>query len=172
MVAYYFNNLLQESLWIFYLLPYFILGTGFIGLFIISIIKKNKVGIALGGVFLTAIGTIFLLNSELFKSKKVLEATLMDDLSAIHLTLRENQKFEVNASTLFTEDNFIGKYQLEGDKIIFLDKQYSNDFIPDTVTIVGDKIILKFDNGKPVLDFATYFNIKKNEIKTTPQQHL
>ena len=164
--AYFFRDYLFEKLWIFFLFPYLILGVQLVGLFILTIIKKNKAGIILGGLILSSIGGILLLHSELFKSKKVLEATLMDDLSAIHLTLRENQQFEVNSSTLFTEDYFYGRYKIAGNQIIFLDKRYSNDYIPDTVTIVGDKIILRFEDGKPVTDFATFFDIKKNEIKT------
>lgn len=90
----------------------------------------------------------------------------MDDLSAIHLTLREDNSFEVVSSTVFTEQIFKGKYQLLGDKIIFEDRPYDNDFIPDTLIIIGDKIVFKFDkNGKPITDFASYFDIKRNKIQ-------
>ena len=90
----------------------------------------------------------------------------MDDLSAIHLTLRADKKFEMVSSNMFNEDVYKGNYHIIDNKIIFEDKRYSNDFIPDTLTIIDDKIILRFDlNGKPVTDFATYFDIKKNKIK-------
>ena len=109
---------------------------------------------------LTVIIITLLLKSELFKSEKVLEATLIDDMSAIRLTLRKDMQFEVNASTVFTENIFTGEYKLEDNKIIFLEKRYNNDFIPDTVQIIGDKIILKFDKeGKPITEFATFFQI-------------
>ena len=102
----------------------------------------------------------------MFKSKKILEATLMDDLSAIHLTLRADKKFEMVSSNMFSEKVYKGNYQIVDNKIIFKDKRYDNDFIPDTVTIIGDKIIIRFDeSGKPITDFATYFDIKRNEIK-------
>lgn len=93
----------------------------------------------------------------------------MDDLSAIHLTLRADNKFEVISSNMFNEDIYQGNYALIDNKIIFKDKRYSNDFIPDTLTIIGEKIILRFDKtGNPVTDFATYFDIKRNEIKNAP----
>jgi len=161
-LAYFFRDYLYEKLCIFFLIPYLILGVSLICLFILTIVNKNKAGIVLGSLILSS---ILLIQSELFKSKIILQATLTDDLSAIHLTLRENQQFELNSSTLFTEDYFYGKYKLVNDKIIFLDKRYSNDFIPDTVTVIGDKVIIKFENGKPVTDFATYFDINRNEIK-------
>ncbi|MBC5773812.1 hypothetical protein H8S95_07035 [Pontibacter sp. KCTC 32443] len=165
-VAYFNIDYLSERLWIFYLFPFLILIVQLLGLFIFTIIKKNRAGTLVGGLIILSIVSTFLYNSELVKSKRVLQATLMDDLSAIHLTLRENRQFEVNASTLFTEDYFYGKYKVIDNKIIFLDKRYNNDFIPDTVTIVGDKIILEFENGEPNTDFASYFDIKKNELKS------
>jgi hypothetical protein len=87
----------------------------------------------------------------------------------INLTLRKNNTFEVSIATIFSEHNFKGKYKLINDKIIFLDKPYDNNFIPDTVSISNDKIILKFDkDNNPVTDFATYFNITKNILKNSP----
>ena len=166
LVSFYFQDFLLEQLWIFYLFPLFIFGGGFVGLFIVEVNNKNKVGVLCGCLMLLPIMTVLLINSEVFKSKKVLEATLTDDLSAIYLTLRENQQFEVTASTLFTEEHFQGSYQINGSKIIFMNKRYVNDLIPDTVTIVGDKIFLKYDKeGNPVTEFASYFDVKNNNIK-------
>ena len=91
-----------------------------------------------------------------------------DDLSVINLTLRRNNTFEVSVATIFSSQNFNGKYKLIDDKIIFLDKPYDNEFIPDTLTIDKDKIILKFDKDmKPVTDFATYFDINLNKLKNS-----
>lgn len=164
-----FNDYLFEKLWIFYLLPIVLLGLAFLILFIFAIIKRRRKSIFIGIIMIGSIFIFELSNSEIFKGKKVIEATLMDDLSAIHLTLRDNNNFEVNASTMFTEQIFKGTYRLQNNKIIFNDKHYDNDFIPDTLTIIEDKIILKFDsNGIPNTDFANYFDIKKNRLNSTP----
>ena len=165
-VTYFLTDYLYDKLWIFYLFPMFIIGSTFIAFFILTIAKKQKKGIIAGTIIICILLISILLNSELFESRKVLEAKLTDDLSSINLTLRENNKFEVVASTVFTEETFVGNYQIIGNKIIFKDKRYSNDFIPDTVRIIGNSIIVRFDkNGKPVTDFATYFEITKNELK-------
>ena len=169
LATYFLSDYLFEKLWIFYLLPLVLFGLAFLIFFILTITQKNKSGILIG-IFI--IGTVFvaeLFSSELFKSKKILEATLMDDLSAIHLTLREDHKFEVVSSTMFSEQTFKGDYRLLDNKIIFKDRPYDNDFIPDTLTIIGDKIICRFDkSGNAVTDFATYFEIKRNERKKAP----
>ena len=105
------------------------------------------------------------LRSEVFKSEKILEATLNDDLSSLHLTLRKNKSFQMTSVTMFSHETFNGTYNLTNDKIIFLDKPYDNDFIPDTLTIIGDKIILQFDSsGKPRTDFASFFSIHQNKL--------
>ena len=164
LISLYLSDYLFDVLWIFYLFPYLIFGGSFISLLAIAIAKKYRQSSIIGISLLTIMIIALSLNSELFKSEKILEATLIDDLSAIRLTLRENMQFEVNASNVFTEDTYTGKYELIGNKIIFLDERYSNDFIPDTVQIVEDKIILKFDiKGNPVTDFATFFQINKNK---------
>jgi len=160
---------LFEKFWIFALLPLGLFGLAFILFFILTITKKNKRGILIGILIIGTIFVIELFSSELFKSKKVLEATLMDDLSAIHLTLRADNTFEVVSSTMFSEQTFKGDYILIDNKIVFKDRPYDNDFIPDTLVIVGDKIICRFDkNGNAITDFATYFDIKRNETKNAP----
>ena len=167
--TYFLNDYLYEKFWVFSLLPLGLFGLVFLVFFILTITQKNKRGILIG---ILIIGTVFvteLFCSELFKSKKILEATLMDDLSAINLTLRANNTFEVVSSTMFSEQTFKGDYKLSNNKIVFKDRPYDNDFIPDTLVIVGDKIICRFDkNGNAVTDFATYFVIKKNETKNAP----
>lgn len=171
LAAYFFSGYLYETLWILSLLPLMVFGIGFLVFFILTIKQKNKFGILTG---ILVLGTVFsteLLGSELFKSKKVLEASLKDDLSEVRLTLREDKTFEIVSQTLFTEQIFKGNYQLFGSKLIFKDKPYADDFIPDTLTIVEDKIICRFDkNGYAVTDFATYFDIKRNELKNPSGQ--
>lgn len=165
-VTYFLSDYLYDKLWIFYLFPMFIIGYTFFAFFILTIKRKHKNGIIAGTIIISILLISILLNSELFASRKVLVAKLTDDLSSINLTLRENNTFEVVASTAFTDETYVGTYQIAGNKIIFKDKRYSNDLIPDTVRIIDNKIIVRFDqNGKPVTDFATFFEITKNEIK-------
>jgi hypothetical protein len=169
LATYYLRDFLWDKIWLFSIIPLVLFGMSFLGLFILTITNKNRQGIIIG---IAVIGTVFLselITLEIFKSKKILEATLMDDLSAIHLTLRADKKFEIVSSNMFEEKVYIGNYDLIDNKIVFKDKRYSNDFIPDTLTIIGDKIVVRFDkNGNPITHFATYFDIKRNEIKNAP----
>lgn len=169
LMAYFLSDYLFEKFWVFYLLPLWLLGIAFFIFFILTLVQNNKKGILIGVLIIGMVLISELFSSELFKSKKVLEATLKDDLSNIHLTLRADNKFEVVSSAMFSEQIFKGDYQVLENKIIFKDKRYDNDFIPDTLTIIGDKIICRFDkSGNPVTDFATYFNIDSNEMKNAP----
>ena len=166
LITYFLQDYLWEKIWLFSVIPLLLFVIAFFVFFVLSITNKNRKGILIGIFILGIISISELINSEVFRSKKILEATLMDDLSAIHLTLRADKKFEMVSSNMFNEDVYKGNYHIIDNKIIFEDKRYSNDFIPDTLTIIDDKIILRFDvNGKPVTDFATYFDIKKNKIK-------
>ncbi len=166
LITYFLQDYLWEKIWLFSVIPLLLFVITFFVFFVLSISNKNRKGILIGIFILGIISISELINSEVFRSKKILEATLMDDLSAIHLTLRADKKFEMVSSNMFNEDVYKGNYHIIDNKIIFEDKRYSNDFIPDTLTIIDDKIILRFDvNGKPVTDFATYFDIKKNRTK-------
>ena len=171
LASYFLTDFLYEKLWFFYLVPLFVFGLGFLVTFILTITKKVKQGIVTGVLIIGVYIVFIMLNSEIFKSKIILEASLIDDISAIHLTLRENNQFEIVASNIFTDETFIGKYKISENKIVFKDKQYNNDFIPDTVYIIENKIICKFDgDGNPVTDFATYFEIKVNKLKPQPNK--
>jgi hypothetical protein len=170
LVTYFLRHFLWDKIWLFSFIPLVLFGMSFLGLFILTITTKNRNGILIGLVIIGTICLSELITSEIFKSKKILEATLIDDLSAIHLTLRADNRFEVVSSNMFNEDVYKGSYLIINNQIIFKDKRYSNDFIPDTLTIIGDKIIVRFDkNGNPITDFATYFDIKRNQIKNAPK---
>jgi hypothetical protein len=97
----------------------------------------------------------------------VLDAKLIDDLSAIDLTLYENNEFNVHAHwALGTTFEQSGKYKLDKNMIIFTDPPFDNDFIPDTLYIIGNNVIREFnDDGSPNLQFARYFEISTNRIK-------
>lgn len=167
--AYLLEDYLFTRLWFFSFIPLFIFGLLFLIYFILSTIQGNRKGIIIGIIIIGIVCAYELVDSELFKGEKVLEASLLDDLSAIHLTLREGNKFEMVSSTIFTQQTFKGTFQINDNKIIFNDRPYDNEFIPDTLTIIGDKIILRFDEeGNPKTDFANYFEIQKNELKNAP----
>lgn len=166
LILYFFQDVLYEKMWLFPSILMWLFELLLIILFTIAIIKRDKRVIQI----LIFVGLIILvtkiLKSEIFKSQKVLVAVLNDALSKTYLTLRKNNTFEIDAVTIFSDQKFKGKYKLINDKIIFLDKPYDNDFIPDTMTILKDKLILRFkNNGEPVIDFATYFDIKQNNLR-------
>jgi hypothetical protein len=169
LLTYLFQDFLFERMWLLSFILMLLFSVTFIVVFIIGLIKKRKRVIPILIAIISTVAVTEVLKSEAFKSHKILYATLDDDRSAINLTLRENKTFEVNVVTMFSEQNFEGKYNVVNNKIIFLDKHCDNNFIPDTVTIYNDKIILGFDKGnKPITDFATYFDITQNELKNSP----
>ena len=98
---------------------------------------------------------------EWFKSPKILVAELEDDLSRLTLVLRQNNVFELSSQDLFSTQVYSGRYVRNDNKIIFLSRPYDNDFIPDTVNIINDKIILRIRNGVPDTSFASYFQIQR-----------
>lgn len=134
-------------------------------------IKKNKLTSTTHALSLFLILLFILYNSEFLKSKKVLDASLIDDLSRIDLALRENGKFETTISGMFGYSEKIrGKYLIKKDSIIFLDKPYSNDFIPDTVIIDRNKSAIFFKkkrNGEfsKEKSFVNYFEINLDELE-------
>jgi hypothetical protein len=142
-----------------------LLGLAFVAAIVVAIDRENYTAAKTGGMLFALIVILGLANTEYFKSPTVLEAWLKDDTSGLHLSLRENGQFEMVAASLFSEERFEGKYTLEADRIIFLDRPYDSDFIPDTLTIWQDKLVLAFDaDGQPDLGFARYFQIQKNTI--------
>jgi hypothetical protein len=84
------------------------LGMASIAFFILCITAKYKPGIFVGISVIAIIATREIANSELFKSEKVLAATLMDDMSAIRLSLRANHTFEMVNSNIASEANGCG----------------------------------------------------------------
>jgi hypothetical protein len=121
-----------------------LLAVIFIVIFIVGVFKKDKKAIPILVLVVVMISAMEILKSETFKSSKVLQATLLDDRSVINLTLRKNNTFEVSVASILSNRNFTGKYK-----------------------ILNEKIILRFDRkNKPITDFATYFEITQNRLKT------
>ncbi len=108
--------------------------------------------------------------NEFFKSDKILEAKLIDDLSGINLILRKDGTFETLTYTIYGSDIIKGEYNLSGDTIVFLDYPYDNDFIPLQFLIDYEKQriwIKRNTNGEFDTKeyFAGYFEIIFNEIE-------
>jgi len=133
-------------------------------------IKNNKLITITHSLSLLIILLFFLYNSELLKSKKVLDASLIDDLNRIDLIFRENGNFQTNVSGMFGYTERIkGKYLMRNDSIIFLNKPYTNDYIPDTVIIDNDKNAIFFRRNKDgkfsrEKSFVNYFEINYKEV--------
>lgn len=109
-------------------------------------------------------------DAELFKSDKVFEAILIDDLSDIELILRKNKSFETITNTIFGSNLIKGKYETRGDTILFIDKPYNNDFIPLKILIDKEQQrvwIKKLENGEfdRTEYFAGYFEIRYESIE-------
>jgi len=134
-------------------------------------IKNNRLISMTHALSLSVILVFCLYNSEFLKSKKVLDASLIDDLTRIDLIFRENGKFETNISGMFCYSESIkGRYFIRKDSIFFLDKPYSNDFIPDTVIIDNDKSAIFFRKNKNgefsrEKSFVNYFEINYKELE-------
>ena len=99
-------------------------------------IKNNKVKVIFHGLLLLAIFLFNIFQSDLFKSNRILTATLKDDQFHYTLIFRENGNCENEVSGIFGfQEVFQGKYKFYGDTIVFEKKPYDNEFIPDTLLI-------------------------------------
>ncbi len=134
-------------------------------------LTPNKISAVIHGFGLTAISVIFLVNSELFKSKTLLEAILIDDLSAITIKLRADNTYDTRVDGVFGfVEHLSGDYHLEHDTIVFHQPPYSNDFIPNRIIIDQSDSALYFNeltNGEfdRTKSFVNYFEIRKNELE-------
>ena len=130
--------------------------------------SANKLNILIHALPLLLIVISIGVNSELFKSKEILRAYLKDDLSGIEIVLRKNGKFENTSIGMFCiTETFKGKYEINGDTIVFLNKPYSNDFLSDRMLIRLDKNKIYYrinEDGTFYIDdsFLNYFEITHN----------
>jgi hypothetical protein len=162
-IAIYFDNYIWNRLWFFQYIVYFILGFGCLSTLLNSVKNRNWISL----IIIIASGLLsslfYLLETELVIIEPILKAKLTDDLSGIDLILREDQTFELKSySFIGTHENFSGDYLLDSNKIIFLDRPYDSDFIPDTIYIYENKIVLNHVLSKPDTSFASYFDIRLN----------
>lgn len=164
-----FEKLLWQTLWIFEPILLAIILTGCFFILLNALLKKKwRTALIIATSVLIALA-IYLPRTELLKSKPVLKARLVDDLNALNLTLREDNTFElIPESWMGTFEEFTGKYEVLENRIVFLNRPYDNDFIPDTVDIYKDKIILNGNINKPDTSFARFFEIHLNLL---PQEY-
>ncbi len=94
-----FRESLYDRFWIFAGLPILVLTIGI--LFIIFLnLKKDRSAFYISIIALLLGFSIMIVEeTEIFKSRIVLKALLVDDISGLELTLRENYKFELLPET-------------------------------------------------------------------------
>jgi len=132
---------------ILYLFTYGIFIVPLIVLYIISLgdtllstvkrgIKANKIKVIFHGALFFLIILFNLCHSDVFKSKRILTATLKDDLFYYTLIFRKNGTVEneINGFLGF-QQTIKGSYLISGDTIIFTKVPYDNDFIPEKLLI-------------------------------------
>ncbi|MEQ9120390.1 hypothetical protein [Fulvivirga sp.] len=161
-----FEDYLCKKLWVLQPNLFSIKAVGCFFSLLNAVLRKNWKGASI--IMLTCLIAmlIYLPRTELFKSKPVLEAVLIDDLNGIRMILRENKTFEIiPESWMGTFEIYTGSYKTIGTKIIFLDQPYDNDFIPDTVNVYKDKIILNGNINNPDTSFANHFTIHLNKLE-------
>ncbi len=134
---------------------------------LINGIKSNKIVFYVHMIGLISILSFSIYNSELLKSRILLDATLIDDLSSINIILRENGTYESIASGMLGySDKDTGKYLKKNDTIIFLNRSESDNFIPENAIIdLKDSAVYYERNSigqfKKVKTFANYYKINK-----------
>ena len=130
-------------------------------------IQNNRFKIFIHLIVLFSIMFIILLNSELFKSKQMLSATLKDDLFHYKLVLRENGIAESYIyGFLGFNERASGKYIILNDTIFFTENPFRNNFISDTILINRNQNAIFFKrkpNGEyyDSKTFLNYFEIER-----------
>lgn len=130
-------------------------------------VRKNKIKAISHSLVISFIIFIAVFNSDIFRSKRVLTATLYDDLFHYTLVLRENGKCEINSiGMFFYTETHRGVYYLRGDTIVFKEVPYDNDFIPDTLLINQEQNLIfkdRDDSGAFIQEkqFLNHFKIEE-----------
>jgi hypothetical protein len=160
-IGYLFEDFLYYEFWLLPAIITFMLSLWLIINIAKSIVRKQWKTLFINLSFVFLVVLIQVGRSEYFKSPKLLEATLNDELSAIGLVLRQDMSFEVQPVSFIGEERpFKGNYKINGHQLIFLSPPYDNDFIPDTVLFYKDKIIMNGDIQNPDTSFARFFEIR------------
>jgi hypothetical protein len=114
---------------------------------------------------LTLVAVLLVDESEVFKPRRIITAYLKDDLGGLEMVLRNNGTFEMYSIGPFgAAKERIGRYEMKGDTIKFLDPPTSNGYLPTTALIqkVDARVYFRrtatgqFDTTKT---FLNYFEI-------------
>ncbi|MCB0823100.1 MAG: hypothetical protein KDC09_10410 [Bacteroidales bacterium] len=165
-ISIFYHKELYNSYWIFgygILLPVILIQI----VLIFLNFKRNKHSFVITVIStIIGLGIVLVRDSEVFKSKVLFKAHLDGDINGLTLKFRSDETFEMISSTFMGhEESYSGNYKLEDDKIIFLDRPYDNDFVPDTLQILNDKLILNYYlNGEPDTSFGNFFQIIENHF--------
>lgn len=165
-----FTEIIYKRIGIVSAFVYIVLFLGFIVTLIYSIrLKMKRI------IFLNIMLIVFLIigptipRITFFQPKTVLEASLQQERSGWCIVLFENNKFLVRSSNLGGFEDFEGYYSILNNKIIFHSKTCDNSFIPDTIRIWKNYLIL--DNKSSIPDttysnfgISSHFKIYKNEL--------
>ena len=165
-----FTEIIYKRIGIVSAFVYIVLFLGFIVTLIYSIrLKMKRI------IFLNIMLIVFLIigpaipRITFFQPKTVLEASLQQERSGWCIVLFENNKFLVRSSNLGGFEDFEGYYSILNNKIIFHSKTCDNLFIPDTIRIWKNYLIL--DNKSSIPDttysrfgISSHFKIYKNEL--------
>lgn len=172
-LIYFFFEAFYEILLVIAPLILFILFIPFSILIVYGLfqLKKNPVffKLSIASILITAF--VHFYNPDWFRAPVIFKAKLVDDISAVDLTIYKSGKCVSNAHNAFGFSNeYWGECSIDGDKIIFLKDPYDiNSFYPDTAFIIKNKMISRFhDNGEPDTTFASFFRITKN-TSSSPQ---
>ena len=134
---------------------------------------NNKIKISIHVVTLFLVILAVIAQSELFKSKRILTATMKDDSFQYELILRENNNCEISTlAFLGSEEVNHGKYLLSGDTIIFTKIPQGCSFMSDRLLIDRNQeaIFTKQDksgNFSKSKSYLNYFAIEKDSQQST-----
>lgn len=128
--------------------------------------RTSKAKLTAHGIVILAIIAFNTYPSELFKSEKIMSAVLKDDLYHYRLIFRKNGDVanQINGILGFSQ-TYYGKYKIVSNLIIFSEKPYDNNFIPDTILIDAGQNALfrkKDIDGNFITkrEWAEYFEIE------------
>jgi len=122
--------------------------------------KKYRIEILTHILTVFSLSLIMLFTSGIIHPKILIQGYLDGDIGGTEITLYKNGNFKNTAINLFSNDVSRGKYELHGDTIVFNDKPYSNDLIPDEILLSDDRTKLYFikkKNGEFIMSDTTFY---------------
>jgi len=121
----------------------------------------SRIKLIAHSLFFSSVLAFNLYHSEILKSPSILIAVAIDDtMSKQRLVFRKNGIVENKIHGIFGHSERInGKYKIHKDLIIFSEKPYDNNFLPDTLLIDKYQEALFITKNK-----KGEFNTEKNWI--------